>query len=57
MAKRKTKLLIALLVIVALMVVVALTLYEWNGVFILEGILAGIGMAIGTIIDRMNRSK
>lgn len=52
MITRKTKLLIALLLLVALMLVFAFTLYEWNGFFAIEGILAGIAMAIAVMLDR-----
>jgi hypothetical protein len=57
MAKRKTKLLIALFAIIALMVIFAFTLYEWKGIFIIEGILVGIGMAIGAIINGVDKGN
>jgi len=43
----KNKSLLIAVVTVALMLVAALTLYEWNGVFVVEGILAGLGVALG----------
>ncbi len=43
----KNKALLISAVTIALMLVAALTLYEWNGVFVIEGILAGLGIALG----------
>ena len=43
----KNKALLIAVVTVALMLVAALTLYEWNGVFVVEGILAGLGIPWG----------
>ena len=43
----KNKALLIAVVTVTLMLVAALTLYEWNGVFVVEGILAGLGVALG----------
>lgn len=57
MITRKTKLWIILLLLVALMLVFAFTLYEWNGIFIIEGILAGIAMAIAVMLDRTITKK
>ena len=43
----KNKALLIAVVTIALMLVAALTLYEWNGVFVVEGILGGLGIALG----------
>lgn len=57
MITRKTKLWIVLLLLVALMLVFAFTLYEWNGIFAIEGILAGIAMAIAVMLDRTRTKR
>ena len=52
----KNKALLIAAVTVALMLVAALTLYEWNGVFVIEGILAGLGIALGRQLTIKNQA-
>ena len=43
--------------IIVLMILLALLFAEWNGIWIAEGILAGIGFAVSGIIHKKGRKK
>ena len=48
---------IAYFVIVALMLIFARTLYEWEGVWVVEGILAGIAFWVSDEIWTRQKAK
>ena len=42
---------------IVIMFVLALTCYDWKGIFIVEGILTGLGFAAANIIQKNKREK
>ena len=52
-----TGLVIAFFVIVALEIIAALVLYEWDGVYVLIGILAGIGFWIADELRKKTKER
>ncbi len=44
-------------IIIALMILLALLFAEWNGIWIAEGVLAGIGFAVADEIHKRGRKK
>lgn len=40
---------------IVLMLVLAILFYDWNGIFVVEGVLCGIGMAIADDIQKKER--
>ena len=43
--------------IFALMIILVVTCYNWGGTLIVEGALAGAGMAIGTKLDEARNKR
>ena len=45
------------IIIFALMIILAATCYDWGGIFIAEGVLAGVGLFVGVKLDEERNAR